>query len=183
MRYALNQNKLLILNYHWVDYDKISDNLKRAVIASEDATFFHHHGINLEAIKKAYELNQERGYRAFGGSTITQQLAKNLFLTAEKSYIRKGQEAIITLMMEIIMSKERILEIYCNVIQWGDGIYGVGAASNYYFQKTANQLTKVQSARLAAMITRPKYFQKYPQSNYLQERRTTILQQMDTIQL
>jgi len=155
------------LKHKWVPYEQISIHLKRALIAAEDAKFFEHEGFDLEGIEKAYEKNIKKGRFVAGGSTISQQLAKNLFLSGERSYVRKGQEAIITLMLEKMMSKRRILEIYMNVIEWGEGVYGAEAAARHYFKTSAARLGPSQAARLAAMVPRPRYFEKRPNSPYL----------------
>jgi monofunctional biosynthetic peptidoglycan transglycosylase len=155
------------LKYRWVPYEKISIHLKRALIAAEDAKFFEHEGFDIEGIEKAYEKNLKKGKFVAGGSTISQQLAKNLFLSGERSYVRKGQEAIITLMLEKMMSKRRILEIYLNVIEWGEGVYGAEAAARHYYRTGAAKLGPSQAARLAAMVPRPRYFEKRPNSPYL----------------
>lgn len=155
------------LKHRWVPYDKISIHLKRALIAAEDAKFFEHEGFDIEGIEKAYEKNVKKGRFVAGGSTISQQLAKNLFLSGERSYIRKGQEAIITLMLEKMMTKRRILEIYMNVIEWGEGVYGAEAAARHYYHTSAAKLGPYQAARLAAMVPRPRYFEKRPNSPYL----------------
>jgi monofunctional biosynthetic peptidoglycan transglycosylase len=169
-RLAVLQEKMgedAALKYKWVPYDQISAHLKRALIAAEDAKFFEHEGFDIEGIEKAYEKNIKKGKFVAGGSTISQQLAKNLFLSGERSYVRKGQEAIITLMLEKMMSKRRILEIYLNVIEWGEGVYGAEAAARHYFRTSAAKLGPSQAARLAAMVPRPRYFEKRPNSPYL----------------
>lgn len=169
-RLALLQEKMgddAELKHKWVPYDRISVHLKRALIAAEDAKFFEHEGFDIEGIEKAYEKNLKKGRYVAGGSTISQQLAKNLFLSGERSYIRKGQEAIITMMLEHMMTKRRILEIYMNVIEWGDGVYGAEAAARHYFHTSAARLGPYQAARLAAMVPRPRYFEKRPNSPYL----------------
>ena len=121
------------LRRQWVDYDRTSMHLKRAIVAAEDAKFIDHEGFDWEGIRRALEKNQRRGKVVAGGSTITQQLAKNLFLTGERNLLRKGQEAIITAMLEAVMDKRRILEIYLNVVEWGEGVFGAEAAAGYYF--------------------------------------------------
>jgi monofunctional glycosyltransferase len=144
------------IRYQWVPYDKISRNLKRALIAAEDSKFVEHEGFDWEGIQLALEKNRIRGKTVAGGSTITQQLAKNLFLSPEKTYLRKGQEAIITLMLEQFLDKERILELYLNVIEWGNGVFGAEAAARRYFGVSASQLSAEQAARLAAMAPNPR---------------------------
>jgi len=162
------------LKYKWVPYEKISIHLKRALIAAEDAKFLEHEGFDIEGIEKALQKNEKKGKVVAGGSTISQQLAKNLFLSGERSYLRKGQEAIITLMLEKMMSKRRILEIYLNVIEWGEGVYGAEAAARHYFKSSAAKLGPYQAARLAAMVPRPRYFEKRPNSPYLARHAATI---------
>ena len=162
------------LKHKWVPYEKISIHLKRALIAAEDAKFLAHEGFDIEGIEKALKKNEKKGKVVAGGSTISQQLAKNLFLSGERSYIRKGQEAIITLMLEQMMQKRRILEIYLNVIEWGEGVYGAEAAARRYYHTSAANLGPAQAARLAAMVPRPRYFEKRPNSPYLTRQAATI---------
>lgn len=169
-RLVLMQEKMgedAALKHHWVPYAKISIHLKRALVAAEDAKFFAHEGFDIEGIEKALKKNEKKGKVVAGGSTISQQLAKNLFLSGERSYVRKGQEAIITLMLEKMMSKRRILEIYLNVIEWGEGVYGAEAAARRYYRSSAANLGPTQAARLAAMVPRPRYFEKRPNSPYI----------------
>lgn len=166
------------IRYQWVPAEKISRHLKRAVIAAEDARFVEHSGFDWEAIAKAREKNERRGRVVYGGSTITQQLAKNLFLSPERSYVRKAQEAIIAAMMEAMLPKRRILELYLNVIEWGNGVFGAEAAARRYFGVSAGQLTDEQAARLAAMIPSPRRFERNPGSDYLDGRVATILARM-----
>jgi monofunctional biosynthetic peptidoglycan transglycosylase len=171
------------LGFVWVPYDKISDNLKRAILTSEDDKFVDHDGFDWEGIQKAIEKNEKRGKVVAGGSTISQQLAKNLFLSGERSFLRKGQEALITVMMEGVLDKERILEIYLNVIEWGDGIFGAEAASRHYFGINASQLSASQAARLAAMVPRPRFYDRNRNSAYLAKRTEAILRRMPQAQL
>jgi len=166
------------IRYQWVPADKISRQLKRAVIAAEDAKFVEHSGFDWEAIAKAREKNERRGKVAYGGSTITQQLAKNLFLSPDRSYVRKAQEALITVMMEALLPKRRILELYLNVIEWGNGVFGAEAAARRYFGVSAAQLSDEQAARLAAMVPSPRRFERNPGSEYLDGRVATILARM-----
>ena len=154
------QNPQANLKYQWVPYEEISPNLKKALVAAEDAKFVEHEGFDWEGIQAAMEKNEESGKRIAGGSTITQQLAKNLFLSADKSYLRKGQEAAITMMLESMLDKERILELYINVIEWGDGVFGAQAAAQHYYKTSASKLSAGQAAKLAAMVTNPRYFDK-----------------------
>ena len=183
----------------WVDYDNISDHLKRAVIASEDDGFLFHDGVEWDALEKAWERNARtqsmldareqareqarkkpsaRTPKIVGGSTITQQLAKNLFLSGERTLLRKGQEFLLTGMLEIMLSKERILEIYLNNVEWGEGIFGADAAAQAYFKKPAANLAPIEAARLAVMLPRPKYFEKLPNSPYLSSRSASIAARM-----
>jgi monofunctional biosynthetic peptidoglycan transglycosylase len=166
------------LQYAWVPYDKISSNLKRAIIVAEDAKFADHEGFDWEGIQKALEKNQRKGKVVAGGSTISQQLAKNLFLTGERSAIRKGEEALITVMMESILDKERIFEIYLNVIEWGDGIFGAEAAARHYFGVSASRLTREQSAKLAAIVPRPRFYDKNRNAPWLLRKTEIILRRM-----
>lgn len=167
----------------WVPYEKITHHLKRAVLVAEDDKFIDHDGFDWHAIQKAMEKNEKRGKVVAGGSTISQQLAKNLFLTGERSMLRKGQEAIITVMMESAMDKRRILEIYLNVVEWGDGVFGAEAASRHYFGISAAALSSAQAARLAAMLPRPRYYDRNRQSQYLQTYADVILGRMPNAQL
>jgi monofunctional biosynthetic peptidoglycan transglycosylase len=158
------------LQQQWVPYEKISNQLKRAIIASEDANFSEHDGVDWNAIEKAYEKNTKKGKVVSGGSTITQQLAKNLFLSGQRSYFRKAQEFIITFMLESVMDKERIFEIYLNVVEWGNGVYGAEAASRHYYGTSAASLNAAQAARLAVMLPNPRFFDVNRGSPYLQKR-------------
>jgi monofunctional biosynthetic peptidoglycan transglycosylase len=178
----------------WVPYSAISNHLKRAVIASEDDIFVQHDGVQWEAIEKAWAKNakaelqasqapQARQPKVVGGSTITQQLAKNLFLSGERTLMRKGQEFVLTLMLESLLSKQRILEIYLNHVEWGEGIFGAEAAAQHYFGKPASQLAPWEAGRLAVMLPRPKYYQKFPQSAYLAGRTEIIVSRMNSAQL
>ena len=166
------------LKYQWVDYANISSNLKRAVIASEDAKFVDHEGFDWEGIEKAYEKNLKKGKIVAGGSTISQQLAKNLFLSTKRTPWRKGEEALITVMLENVLSKRRILEIYLNVIEWGNGVFGAEAASRHYYKISAAKLTSAQSAKLAAMIPNPRYYDAHKSTKYLNRRTATIQARM-----
>ncbi len=162
----------------WVPYERISLNVKRAAVAAEDTRFMQHFGVDWEAIDKARERNEKRGRVTHGGSTITQQLAKNLFLSGERSYVRKGQELLITWMLEAVMSKRRILEIYLNIVELGNGIYGVEAGARHHFGLSANQLEMPEAARLAAMLPAPRYFDRNPDSDSLYQRSAVIQQRM-----
>jgi monofunctional biosynthetic peptidoglycan transglycosylase len=188
----------------WVAYSQISDNLKRAVIASEDDSFTNHDGVDWDALEKAWEKNAKAEQKAaskqppakaapgkpapkppkvVGGSTITQQLAKNLFLSGERTLLRKGQEFVLTLMLEHLLSKQRILEIYLNSVEWGEGVFGAEAAAQHYFRKPAAQLSSYEAARLAVMLPRPRYYEKLPNSGYLANRAEVIAGRMGGAQL
>lgn len=205
----------------WRDYGEISEHLKRAVIASEDANFVDHNGVEFEALQNAWKKNsraeeraertrlaaqaryeraqaraQKRGRapppppsalnatpKVIGGSTITQQLAKNLFLSKERNFLRKGQEIAITFMLEGLLSKERILAIYLNNVEWGEGVFGAQAASRHYFQADARQLGALQAARLAVMLPAPKRFEKQPRSGYVMGRAGTVAARMGGVEL
>jgi monofunctional biosynthetic peptidoglycan transglycosylase len=186
----------------WVDDSRISPHLKRAVIASEDSSFAEHNGVDWDALEKAWERNQKAQTRAeminarfeaktprkvepkvIGGSTITQQLAKNLFLSSERSLPRKAQEFVLTLMIEAMLDKRRILEIYLNSVEWGEGIFGAEAAAQHYFHTSAAQLTPMAAARLAVMLPAPKRFQKRPDSPYLLSRAATVSARMGAVEL
>lgn len=171
------------LKHQWVPYSRISSNLKRAIIASEDANFSGHQGIDWDALIKAYEKNTKKGKVVRGGSTITQQLAKNLFLSGERSYIRKGQEFIIAYMIEFWMDKERIFEIYLNVAEWGNGVFGAEAAARHYFGTSAANLSASQAARLAVMLPNPRFYDKNRGSAYLYRRTGVILRRMGSAEL
>jgi len=171
------------LDQRWVDYRRISTHLKRAVIAAEDAKFIDHEGFDWEGIQRALERNQKRGKVVAGGSTISQQLAKNLFLSGERSVIRKGQEALITIMLEALMEKRRILEIYLNVAEWGEGIFGAEAAARHYYGTSAAGLSAEQAARLAAMLPRPRYYDRNRSTPYLERYTDRILARMPSAQV
>jgi monofunctional biosynthetic peptidoglycan transglycosylase len=171
------------LQHRWVPYSRISNNLKRAIIASEDANFSEHDGIDWEALEKAYEKNAKKGKVVAGGSTITQQLAKNLFLSGERTYIRKAQEVVITYMLEFLMDKERIFEIYLNVVEWGNGIFGAEAASQHYYGIPAASLSAAQAARLAVMLPKPRFYDRNRGSSYLLRRTNLILRRMSAAEL
>ncbi|MBK6555907.1 MAG: transglycosylase domain-containing protein [Comamonadaceae bacterium] len=183
----------------WVPYAQISDHLKRAVIASEDGDFINHDGVEWEAIEKAWQKNTQaeelaakraartppgkpapaaKAPKIVGGSTITQQLAKNLLLSGERTLLRKGQEFVLTMALELLLSKQRNLEIYLNHVEWGEGMFGAEAAAQHYFPKPASKLTAYEAARLAVMLPRPKYFEELPNSPYLSSRAGTIVARM-----
>ncbi len=215
--------RLLVDKHHiawsqqWVDYGRISPQLKRAVIASEDSGFTDHSGVEWDAIEKAWERNQKAEERAariqavmdrraarqaehgvpsafakppprvepriVGGSTITQQLAKNLFLASERSWTRKGQEFAITFMLESLLDKQRILEIYLNHVEWGEGVFGAEAAARHYFRTSAAHLSPHAAARLAVMLPAPKRFEKRPNSAYVAGRAGTVMARMGAVEL
>ena len=164
----------LAIRHTWVPYERISVHLKRSVIAAEDANFTEHDGIDWDAIEKAREANRRKGKVVRGGSTITMQLAKNLFLSGERSYLRKGQELIITTMIEAVMSKRRILELYLNLAEWGEGVFGCEAGARHYFGVAAAQVGPAQGARMAAMLPRPRYYDRNRSTPYLERRSATI---------
>jgi monofunctional biosynthetic peptidoglycan transglycosylase len=166
------------LRYRWVDYNRVSIQLKRAVIAAEDSRFLAHEGFDWEGIEKAVEKNLKKGRIVAGGSTISQQLAKNLFLSASRNPLRKVQEAVITVMIEALWSKRRILEVYLNVIEWGNGIYGAEAASRRYFKTSAASVGKDQAALLAAMIPNPRYYESHRSARGLLKRKAIIAARM-----
>ena len=172
------KNPNATLKHQWVPYERIHRNLKRAVIASEDANFSEHGGVDWEAIERAYDRNNRRSKVVGGGSTITQQLAKNLFLSGSRSMFRKGQELVIAYMLETVMSKERILELYLNVVEFGRGVFGAEAAARYYYKTSAANLSPAQAARLAVMLPNPRYYDKHRSTSYLQRRTNAILRQM-----
>lgn len=154
------KNPAASIQYQWVPYNRISVHLKRAVVAAEDDKFIDHEGFDWDAMQKAMEKNQRRGKVVAGGSTISQQLAKNLFLSPSKTPWRKGQEAIITLMLETLWDKRRILEVYLNVVEWGEGIFGAEAAARRYFSMSAAALGPAQAAHLAVMLPNPRKYER-----------------------
>lgn len=166
------------LRHRWVAYNQISPNLKRALIASEDAKFLEHEGFDWEGIQTAWEKNIKKGKVVAGGSTISQQLAKNLFLSGKRTPWRKAEEAIITVMMEQMMSKRRIFEIYLNVIEWGNGVFGAEAASRHYYRKSAKNLSPGEAAKLAAMVPNPRYYDKHFQDRRLMRKARIIQRRM-----
>ncbi|MFM2276133.1 MAG: hypothetical protein RL211_2005 [Pseudomonadota bacterium] len=203
---VLNEKGRLPWRQQWVSYENISHNLKRAVIASEDGDFINHDGVDWEALEKAWQKNakaQERVEKqiaaatarakplaklpkppkVIGGSTITQQLAKNLFLSGERTLMRKGQEIVLTFALEMLLSKERILEIYLNNVEWGEGVFGAEAAAQHYYRKPAAKLSVYEAARLAVMLPRPKYFERLPNSGYMADRANTIVARMGDAEL
>ena len=192
------------LTWHqqWVPYTALPDSLKRAVIASEDGSFVEHDGVDMMALEKAWDKNARAEQRAtsgkpasashaapartpkiIGGSTITQQLAKNLFLSGERTLVRKGQELALTLMLEALLSKQRILALYLNSVEWGEGIFGAEAAAQHYYRKPAAKLSALEAARLAVMLPRPKYFETRLNSGYLAARANTIVARMNDVDI
>jgi monofunctional biosynthetic peptidoglycan transglycosylase len=211
----LTEQHAVAWSQQWVPYDRISPNLKRAVIASEDAGFIEHNGVEWDALEKAWERNQKSEERVekineqmdrraakapaskaaaskpvvraspkvVGGSTITQQLAKNLFLDGERSLLRKAQEFVITFMLEGLLGKQRILEIYLNSVEWGEGVFGAEAAARHYFHVGAGGLGGMQAAQLAVMLPAPKRFEKRPGSAYVIGRAGTVSARMAAVEL
>ena len=184
-RLAVAQEKIpnAALRYQWVRYERISSHLKRALIAAEDARFLEHEGFDWEGIQTAYEKNLKKGRVVAGGSTISQQLAKNLFLSGERSMARKAEETLITLMLESIMSKRRIFEIYLNVIEWGDGVFGAEAAARHYYATSAAALSAEQAAWLAAIVTKPRYYDTHRTARRAQRKAAILLARMPAAQV
>jgi len=170
------------LQYVWVPYERISIKLKQAMIAAEDARFVEHEGFDWDGIQQAMDKNFRKGRVVAGGSTISQQLAKNLFLSGQRSYWRKAEEAVITLMLEKMMSKRRILEIYLNVIEWGNGVFGAEAAARHYYKTSASALSAEQSARLASMVPNPRYYDSHRNARGLERKTGIILARMNQVQ-
>lgn len=194
----LNEKGKLRWRQDWVPYEQISDHLKRAVIASEDGSFVEHDGVDWDALEKAWARNSKaeeqaakrvaarrpaRPPKIVGGSTITQQLAKNLLLSGERTLLRKGQEIVLTFALERMLSKQRILEIYLNNVEWGEGVFGAEAAAQHYYRKSADRLGAYEAARLAVMLPQPKRFEKTPGSGYLASRASTIVARMRDAEL
>ena len=204
----VSEQHRLLWRQQWMPYSKISDNLKRAVIASEDGSFTNHDGVDWEALDQAWQRNSRaeqqalrqgqqqpsrrsagrappaaRAPKVVGGSTITQQLAKNLLLSGERTLLRKGQEFVLAFLLERMLNKERILEIYLNSVEWGEGVFGAEAAAQHYYRKPASQLSAYEAARLAVMLPRPRYFEKLPNSGYLASRASTIVARMRDAEL
>ncbi|MEP2446640.1 MAG: monofunctional biosynthetic peptidoglycan transglycosylase [Balneola sp.] len=165
------------LKERWVEYEDIPQNIKWAVVASEDQKFWEHPGIDLVAIAEAYQ-EMEKGERVRGASTITQQVAKNLFLSSDKNFVRKGAEAGLALTIDALWGKERVLEIYLNIAEFGPGVYGIGKASDHFFDKGAEFLKDDESARMAAVLPNPKRMRVEPASPYVKERKDWILKNM-----
>ena len=197
---SMTTDKAWRWSHRWVAGDQISTNLKRAVIASEDAGFLEHGGVDWEAIETAWQKNEKRQQQAekraaaqpnkpvrepkvVGGSTITQQLAKNLMLSGERQFLRKGQELVLAVALEALLSKERILEIYLNSVEWGEGVFGAEAAAQRYFKKPASKLSASEAARLAVMLPSPKFFETRQGSAYLARRTGTIVARMGDVSI
>lgn len=161
----------------WMNYDELSDNLKKAAIAGEDARFLNHHGFDTDAIREAFERNRQ-GKRLRGGSTISQQVAKNVFLWPGRSWLRKGLETYFTFLIELFWSKKRILEVYLNLIEMGQGVYGAEAAAHYYFNKSARSLSKKQAALIIAILPNPRKWDARRPSNYVNSRANSIVRYM-----
>jgi monofunctional glycosyltransferase len=201
----VTQRRPLEWAQQWVALERISPNLQRAVIASEDAAFVEHVGVDWEAVERAWERNQRAESRAgtrarpatrpgapakprhppklVGGSTITQQLAKNLLLSGERTAVRKAQELVLTLALEALLSKQRILEIYLNNVEWGEGLFGAQAAARHYFRVDAARLGPEPAARLAVMLPAPKLFERAPSSSYVLDRAAVIVARMGAVDL
>ena len=174
--------KEMIANHDWVPLEEISPELQKAVIASEDDKFLTHHGFDFEAMKKAYK-NNKKGKKIKGGSTITQQTAKNVFLWQGRSYLRKGLEAYFTVLIEVLWSKERIMEVYLNSIEMGDGIYGAQAAAQYWYHKDAADLTRYEAAGIAAILPNPLKYRPTKSSSYIERRKGRIVRLMRYVKL
>ncbi|MGA0186737.1 MAG: monofunctional biosynthetic peptidoglycan transglycosylase [Burkholderiaceae bacterium] len=180
-RLSMAQSRPVVLRHRWVDYSRISSQAKRAVVAAEDSGFTQHDGIDWEAIEKAAKDNLRKGKIKRGGSTITMQLAKNLFLSSERSFVRKAQEVVLTGMLELVHDKRRLLELYLNVAEWGVGVFGIEAAAQHYFGIPAAALTAEQSAWLAAILPAPRRYDRNRQSDWLQEKSIIILERMPKV--
>lgn len=175
-------NEEMILSHDWEPLENISPNLQKAVVASEDQRFFTHNGFDFKAIEKAIEINQ-KGKRKLGASTISQQTAKNVFLWQGRSYLRKGLEAYFTVLIELLWNKERIMEVYLNSIEMGKGVYGAQAASKYWYNKNAIDLTKEQAAGIAAILPNPIKYKAINSSSYILKRKRKIMKQMKKVKL
>ncbi len=169
--------------HHWVDYAQMSIHLKRALIASEDAKFMQHQGFDWEGVELAFKKNIQKGKLVAGGSTITQQLAKNMFLSSRRSLFRKLEEAVITVMLEKMLSKQRIYEIYLNMIEWGNGVFGAEAAARHYYQTGANRLGVTQAAKLAVMVPNPRFYDTHRNTPYIKHRTATIQTRLYMVQV
>ncbi|WP_055436466.1 monofunctional biosynthetic peptidoglycan transglycosylase [Lacinutrix algicola] len=177
IRYFENTSEKQLWKHNWEPIENISKNIQLAVICTEDQKFLKHNGFDIEAIEKAYE-NNKKGKRIKGGSTISQQTAKNVFLWPSRSWLRKGLETYFTFLIEKIWSKERILEVYLNSIEMGNGIYGIEAASQYWFKKPAAKLTAYEAAAIASILPSPRKYRANPASAYITKRKHWIVRQM-----
>jgi monofunctional biosynthetic peptidoglycan transglycosylase len=178
-----SRNPKAWLKHQWVPYERISAHLKRAVVAAEDARFLDHEGFDWEAIVQARAKNEQRGRIVAGASTISQQLAKNLFLSGSRTWLRKGEEALITWMIETTMSKRRILELYLNYAEWGEGVFGAEAAARHHFGVPAGALTPEQGAWLAAILPSPRRYERGRTTPYVDGRVGTILFRAASVQI
>ncbi|MCP5245998.1 MAG: monofunctional biosynthetic peptidoglycan transglycosylase [Burkholderiales bacterium] len=178
-----NEDPNVTLRHTWIPYRKISYEMKRAIVVAEDSKFLQHNGFDYESIQNAFKKNLSQGKITAGGSTISQQLAKNLFLSEKKTLWRKLQEALITVMLETIMSKQRILEIYLNIIEWGNGVFGVEAAAQHYYGRSAASLTKDQATYLAAMVNNPRYYDANRNSQHLLKKRDVLLSRLHSAKI
>lgn len=183
MRIAYFSNDRQSIKHQWADYKAINPFMAQAVIAAEDNKFLQHNGFDWNSIENALKNNQQEGEVVRGGSTISQQLSKNLFLFNQRSWLRKGEEAVITLMMEQMWTKKRILEVYMNSVEFGKNIYGVEAAAQYYFGRNAMELNREQAAFLAAILPQPVYYQNHRNDAKLRQRQRVILQRMSQIRV
>lgn len=171
-------NDKVVWKRDWISIDEMGTSIQKAVIASEDGKFTTHNGFDVKAIEKAYKNNQ-KGRKVKGGSTISQQTAKNVFLWPSRSYLRKGLEAYFTVLIEIVWGKERIMEVYLNSIEMGNGIYGIEAASQHWFNKSAKNLTKAEAAAIAAILPNPRVYKAKNSSRYIERRKNAIKRQMN----
>lgn len=174
----IGSNDKVVWKRDWVSIDEMGTSIQKAVIASEDGKFTTHNGFDVKAIEKAYKNNQ-KGRKVKGGSTISQQTAKNVFLWPGRSYLRKGLEAYFTVLIEVVWGKERIMEVYLNSIEMGNGIYGIEAASQHWFNKSAKKLTKAEAAAIAAILPNPRVYKAKNSSRYIERRKNAIKRQMN----
>jgi len=177
IRYFGDDSKNKSIKHDWVAFEDISIHLKKAVICSEDQKFVHHNGFDMDAIERAYKSNQ-KGKKVRGGSTISQQTAKNVFLWPNRSWLRKGLETYFTFLIETIWTKERILEVYLNSIEMGNGVYGAESASKHWFKKSAKNLTEYEASAIASILPNPRKYKANPPTNYITKRKNWIVKQM-----
>lgn len=177
-----SENKEMVCSHDWVALEHISPNLQKAVISSEDGLFLEHNGFDFKSMQKAFESNQ-KGKKLKGGSTISQQTAKNVFLWQGRSYLRKGLEAYFTVLIELIWGKERIMEVYLNSIEMGDGVYGAQAAAKHWYKKEAKNLTKYEAAGIAAILPNPRRFKATNSSSYINKRKAKISKYIGYVKL